>query len=111
MIRNIALIALSIALPLGANAGELIKDATIVEVSNTSSGGPDFAIILQGGTGVCASTTTALIKFPEPANQSDDSYKQAFSLALSALTTGMKVRVHNFADNSCAGASFIAVSK
>ena len=110
MIRTI-LIALSLALSPGINAGELIEGATVIEVANTSGNGADFAVILQGGTGICVHPTRTLIKFPEAKKQSDASYKQSFSLALSALATGMKVRIHNFEDDSCAGANFISVSK
>ncbi len=110
MVRAI-LITLSITLSLNTNAGELIRDATVIEVANTASNGADFAVILQGGIGVCLHPTRTLIKFPEAKKQSDDSYKQSFSLALSALATGMKVRIHNFEDDSCSNANFISVSK
>lgn len=98
-----------LAAPLPCIAGQLIMNAVILEVANASNNGPDFALKLEGGTGVC-STSTWII-FPENKKQSDDSYKQAFSIALTALTTGNKVRIHNFEDDSCSGANFISISR
>ena len=107
MIKRILLSVLLVT-PLTCGAGQLITNATILEVANTNNNGPDFAIRMEGGSGVCASSTW--ISFPENKKQSDDSYKQAFSIALTALTTGKKVRIHNFEDDSCSGANFISIS-
>lgn len=93
------------------SAGELIRDAVIKEVANTNNNGPDFALILEGGTGVCVSPTRTVITFPESKKQSDASYAQAFSIALTALTTESTVRIHNFEDDSCDGANFISVTR
>lgn len=94
-------------------SGELIREATVIEVANTNNNGADFAIRLQGGSGPCVSATETptTITFPESKKQSDDSYQQAFSIALAAVASGMKVRVHNFEDDSCAGANFISISR
>ncbi|MCH2157271.1 MAG: DUF5992 family protein [Oleiphilaceae bacterium] len=91
-------------------AGELIRGAKVVEVANTTNNGPDFAVILEGGSGVCFSDRT-VITFPESKKQSDASYQQAFSIAIAALSTGHKVRIHNFESDACNEASFILVSK
>lgn len=90
-----------------SNAGELVRDTIIAEVSNTSSGGPDFSLRIEGGLGPCADQ---LIKFPESKKASDESNGQAFSIALAAFATGKKVRIHNFEDDDCFGASFIAIT-
>lgn len=103
------LLAVSLVSPLTANAGELIRDATIIEVSNTNNNSADFAVVLQGGTGSCVSPTRTIIVFPESKKQSDESYSQSFSIALAGLANGMKVRVHNFEDDSCSGANFISL--
>jgi len=87
-------------------AGELIKNALIVEVANTSQGGADFAVRLEGGTGVCVGEW---IVFPESSKASVASFNQAFAVALAALAAEKKVRIHNFTDNSCSGANFISV--
>jgi hypothetical protein len=110
MIKKV-LLAILIGIPVSANSGELIRDATVIEVANTNSNGADFAVILQGGVGVCLSPTRTVITFPESKKQSDVSYNQAFSIALTALATGMKVRVHNFENDSCSGANFISATK
>jgi len=110
--KKILLVTLLIS-PFFIEAGELIQGATLIEVANTNNNGPDFAIIVEGGTGtgVCSSSSNKAITFPEAKKQSDDSYKQSFAIALAAVTTGMKVRVHNFDDFDCGGANFISISK
>ena len=90
-------------------AGELIRDAVIVEVANTYNGGADFAIRVEGGTGVCAGT--GFIVFPESRKASVASFNQAYASALAALASEKKVRIHNFLDDSCSGASFISISR
>ncbi|MCG9680933.1 MULTISPECIES: DUF5992 family protein [Vibrio] len=95
-------------------AGQLVKDVQLLEVaSNATNGGKSFAVLIDGGNGVCAGTPTAKqwIYFPEAKFNSIASYNQSFSLALTALTTGKSVRIHNYADNSCTGADFISISK
>lgn len=94
-------------------AGELVRNAIIVEIANTNNNTKDFAMFLEGGTGICNTSARYIISFPENKfqSQSQESYKQAFSLALSAFATGKKVRIHNFEDDSCNKANFISVSK
>ena len=89
-------------------AGELVRDATVTEVANTAFGGAEFAVRLSGGTGVCAAAT--FIIFPEAKAASAASNKQAIATALLAFSTGKKVRIHNFQDDSCVGANFISIS-
>jgi Family of unknown function (DUF5992) len=89
-------------------AGELVRDATIVEVTNTAYGGAEFAVRLSGGTGVCVGTP--FIVFPEAKASSATSHKQAIANSLLAFSTGKKVRIHNFQDDSCNGANFISIS-
>lgn len=91
------------------SSGQLAVNANVVEVANTNSNSQDFAIKLSGGTGICSGSTW--IVFPESKKQSEDSYKQAFAIALTALTAGSKVRIHNFEDDSCSGANFISITK
>ena len=94
-------------------AGELVTNATIVELGNTNNNTKDFGMFLKGGRGICSTSGRYRIVFPESkmGSQSTESYNQSFSIALSALATGMKVRIHNFEDNSCNGANFISVTK
>lgn len=95
---------------IACNAGELVVDASILEVANTNTGDASFAVKIQGGTGVCAGSSVWIV-FPEVRKASDASYNQAFAAALAALASDMKVRIHNFVDNSCGGATFISISK
>ena len=109
---KVSLLALAV-LATDAYSGELVRDAYVTEVANTNNNGADFAIILTGGTGVCTGSERVVITFPKSkfSGQSPGSYNQAFAIALTAFSTGAKVRAHNFEDNSCHGANFISVSK
>jgi hypothetical protein len=98
------LAALSFGLP--AAAGSLVADATITRTLNTSGNQALFAIEVSGGTGPCANT---VIYFPVSAAVDVDTHKRAYSAALLALATGMKISVWNYNDNSCAGAAYISV--
>lgn len=91
-------------------AGELVRDAMIAEVSNTNNDDASFAIRIEGGTGVCSGPSVWIV-FPQIRSASDASYNQAFAAALAALAAEKKVRIHNFDDNTCAGANFISVSR
>ena len=42
-----------VGLPTSAQAEYLVKEATVVDVENTSSNGDNFAILVQGGEGPC----------------------------------------------------------
>ena len=95
-------------------SGELVRNTIIKEVANTNSGGKDFAILISGGTWTTTSTTCHVnkaITFPRAAFGSDQTYNQAFTIALTAMTTGQTVRIHNFNNDSCHEANFISVSK
>lgn len=92
-------------------AGELTKGATVIEVAANPSSEKTFAILISGGTGVCAGNPSRWVVFPESKAPSPASYNQAFSIALMALNTDKTVRIHNFDDDSCTGAGFISVSK
>ncbi len=62
-------------------AGELVKDASVSTLGNTSDGSPDFYVHVAGGVGPCANS---LIKFPESEKVPEDSNQQAMSIALTA---------------------------
>ena len=89
-----------------AFAGELVKGATILEVASSASNKDVFYIQLSGGTGPCANGS---IIFPAAKSQSKESHNQAFSIALAAVTSSRKVRVHNYENDSCYGANFIGI--
>ena len=89
-----------------AFAGELVKGATILEVASSASNEDVFYIRLSGGTGPCANSS---VIFPAVKSQSKDSHNQAFSIALAAVTSARKVRIHNYENDSCYGANFISI--
>jgi len=108
------LVLILVVAPFKLFAAEIIRDAEVIEIANTKNNTQDFAIFIQGGTWTTTSSTcaiTAPITFPESKSQSEASHQQAFSIALTALTTGKKVRIHNFEDDSCHGANFISISR
>lgn len=98
---------LAMLLPVVSTAGELTRDATVLEVANHATGGKNFAVKIEGGTGVC----TGWVYFFEDQAPSAATYNQAFSIALTAVTAGKKVRIHNYTDDSCTGATFISLSR
>ena len=106
MVRIVLLVVLAMQ-PAVSTAGELTKDATVLEVANHATGGKNFAVKIEGGTGVC----TGWVYFFEEQAPSAATYNQAFSIALTALTAGKKVRIHNYTDDSCTGATFISLSR
>ena len=92
-----------------ANAGDLLNSATITSITNVGANQDRFVVYFTGGTGVCSDNK--FIKFPMDAAVSKEAHARAFSLAMTALTTGMKVRFHNYENNSCDRASYIQISK
>ncbi|MET1257276.1 DUF5992 family protein [Aliikangiella maris] len=90
-------------------AGELIKGAAILEVASNGSNSKNFAVLIEGGAGACASRTPRWIYFPEDKAPSLATYNQSFDIALTALNFDRKVRIHNYSDNSCSGADYISI--
>ena len=86
-----------------ANAGQLVDNALITEIANTSSNQDQFSVKVSGGGGLCANRH---IHFPASATQ-DAIYKRAYAAALSAMATKTKVKIHNYASDDCDGASYI----
>jgi hypothetical protein len=105
MFKRILLLSLLMCSNSGIS-GELVSGATIYEVASSSSNKDVFYIKLSGGTGPCANKS---VEFPSSKSQSKESYNQAFSIALAALSSGKKIRVHNYEDASCLGANFIGI--
>ncbi|MEZ8822883.1 DUF5992 family protein [Vibrio amylolyticus] len=91
-------------------AGGLVQNATVVSVENTKNLDVDsFVVNVSGGTGICANS---LVFFPAAATGShQEIYRRAFSIALTALSTGMKVDIHSFSDDTCDNATWLKVKK
>lgn len=87
-------------------AGDLALDSRVLEVTSTSNNRDVFQVKLDGGRGPCANE---YVTFHSAKSQSEASYNQAFSIALAALMSGNRVRVHNYEDNECSGANFISI--
>ncbi|MBU1619312.1 MAG: hypothetical protein KJ556_03375 [Gammaproteobacteria bacterium] len=105
---NYKLLFLACLLSTNVLSGELTKNATVLEVANHATGnGKNFAIKIEGGTGPCS----GWVYFMEDKAPSSATYNQAFSMALAALAGDKKVRIHNYTDDDCTGATFIAISR
>lgn len=105
----INLFSLSLILSGNAVAGE-IANGKVEEVTNIVGNEKQFGIKLSAGSsGVCAGG----FMYIKASSFGDDidSYKQAFSLATTALVADKRIRVHNYTGDSCHGATFIGLYK
>ena len=102
--KKLCVLGLFFSVP--AFSGDILNSASISEVRNTSGNKDIFEIIVKGGCGLCANKT---IQFPRSAAGSKEIHDRAFSMALTAFTTGSKVRVHNYVNNDCRNASYITI--
>jgi len=91
-----------------AAGSDLVLDAVVTSVANTSSNEDKFTVWVSGGTGVCANTQ---ISFPKSKAGSAEVFDRAYSAALTAFVSGTKVRIYNYTDDSCYGASYIRLTK
>lgn len=93
-----------------AYSGELVKDAEIIRIGNSSDGMSDnFFITLSEGTGPCANKN---VIFPASKSPSEGFHNRLYSTAMLAYTTGSKkVRIFNPVDDSCTAATYIDISK
>ena len=89
-------------------AGDCVVGSTIIEIRNTGSNQDKFEVVTSGGTGPCVGKT---IMFPADAAPNRDIFTRAYSAALTAFSTGAKVRIYNYHDDSCLKASYITLKK
>jgi hypothetical protein len=90
-----------------ANAGLLSQGGTIVRVANTSGNQSLFVVLVAGGSGPCPNGQW--IAFPTYAAGDAEVHKRAYAMALLALTTGMKVAIHNYNNDNCNEAAYIEI--
>ncbi|MCR9907026.1 DUF5992 family protein [Vibrio campbellii] len=90
-------------------AGDIALDSKILKVRNTVSNTDAFEIVVDKTLINCASN---VVSFPSSAAPNRETHARAYSSALTALTTDMKVRIHAYTDNNeCSQASYIEISK
>ncbi|MET1257574.1 DUF5992 family protein [Aliikangiella maris] len=91
-------------------SGELVKDAEITRIGNSSDGKTDnFFITVSGGSGPC---TNQHIIFPRSKAPSAEFFNRLYSTALLAYSTGSKkVRIYNPTDDNCREATYIDLIK
>ena len=110
-IKKIVIAAMLITIANPSIAGEIKRNVQLVEVaSHAFPGEKSFGVLTNATSGLCAGVSQWIV-FNEEKFASLESYNQSFSLALTALTTGQNVRIHNYTDNSCDGADFISISR
>lgn len=92
-----------------ALAGDIALDSRILKVRNTVSNTDAFEVVVDKTLINCASN---VVSFPSSAAQNRETHARAYSSALTALTTNMKVRIHAYTDShECSQASYIEISK
>ena len=90
-------------------AGNLVSNAQLREVaSHAIQTGKMFSVFIESGDGKCVGEW---VFFAQSSFPSIAEYNQSFSIALTALTAGKNVRIHNYSNDLCAGANFISISK
>ena len=92
-----------------ASAGWIVRGGTISLVTNTGSNQAKFGVKTTGGTGPCAEA--GYITFPFDAATNERIHTRAYSAALTAFTTGVKVNIHNYENDACDRAVFIELTK
>jgi hypothetical protein len=103
----IMIAATSIVVTTAANAGPIVTGAKVTKVLNTR--GPhdaSFIVWTEGGTGPCANS---YIYFYPTGGSNPEMQKRAYSAALIAMTTGLRVDIESHPDNNCQNAYFINV--
>lgn len=89
-------------------AGYVANSVSVLSVKNIVSNQDASEIIVDSSTN-CSGNK---IKFPLSVAPSKEAHMRAYSSALTALTTSMKVTVYSYADsNECMEASFIWLQK
>lgn len=89
-------------------AGYIANSVTITNIANTASNRSEFAIRTTGGTSLCDGQW---IVFPALDASDTPAHQRAYANALLALTTGLKVNIYNYYDETCSRASFIELTK
>ena len=87
----------------------LVQNAIITEVSNTSSNTPNFSVKTSGGTGVCTGGQWIVFSLEDASDAA--THQRAYASALLALSAGLKVRIYNYIDGTCQHAGYIELSK
>ncbi|PCH61095.1 MAG: hypothetical protein COC04_06415 [Gammaproteobacteria bacterium] len=84
-------------------------------LSNNTGNGENFFVKVTGGSGVCVGTGRTLVVFPlhnsGVSGGDKDLHNRAFSLALTAYTTGDTVEIGSYHGADCTAASRIKLVK
>ncbi|WP_444997612.1 DUF5992 family protein [Aliikangiella sp. IMCC44359] len=93
----------------GANAGQ-IGIGKVEEITNIIGSSKAFGIKMSSdATGVCAGQFIQIQESNFGGNL--EAYKFAFSLANTALAANKRIRIHNYSNDDCNGATFIGLYK
>ncbi|WP_299495118.1 DUF5992 family protein [uncultured Shewanella sp.] len=91
-----------------ATGSYIVIDGIITSISNTRSNENSFTVSVSGGVGSCKDST---IIFPLSAAGTPEVHERAYSSALTAFVSGLKVKIHNYSGDNCDTASYIRLSK
>ena len=95
-----------------ANAGWLAQESPVVAVESTSMNLDVFTVIVKGGNGPCTSSAgDILITFPKSEASSPEIHNRTYAMLLSAFSTGSKVSIYNYKDDSCHKAVGVRIFK
>lgn len=103
MLRNMAAIFLCMLTASAVSANQyIVTDAIVTKVGSTAGNGESFWVVAKHGQGSCVSQSSQVnVYFPRTAVNSEKIFDRAYAAALSALTTGKRVNIYNYADSSC----------
>lgn len=90
-------------------ADYIATNASVLKVRNTASNTNTFEIVLEEGSTIC---NGQVIAFPHTKAASPEVHSRGYALALTALTTGMKIRVYSYTEVApCRNAAYIELSR
>lgn len=101
-----------------AQAGWIAESGTIVQLASsigaqtdTPAGSTDRFAIKIAGSSITTCETLWIVFEKSYFGTNPEAYQRAFTVALTAYTTGTKVKVHNINADKCNGATSIQIVK
>ncbi len=109
IIFNFFLILIFLLINISFSQAGVIAEGKITRISNISQNQDAFAIYVEG-TGICSNQYIPffIINFP---NNSSSAYNRAYTNALLSFLTGAKVKIYNYNNDDCNGASYIELKE
>ncbi len=101
---------------IGANATQIVVEAKVTGIENTSHGTNEFVVWTTGGSGVCANRHVRFYRSKADASAGNNAdgaelHKRAYSMALTAFSTGDKVNIGAIGGTTCDDAVWFKIHK